>query len=750
MKKLTLLIAALVCTASLLETSAPATLYHQTNPELLKRIKNVENPSDAEQNLMTTCYLLDNFGTKQAPIMDIIWQAITSVEMVNEILPRIFQPTTNFGYTALVHQCANMTSNIASLQKKQALIRYFEENRDIFEKLQAIYKNAVPAEELFLLLSRKLNEEEKKAFEEQEKRCYYETSVLQPLNENNLLIAFTKRCKQFCLASNVALSTLSNGHFLRTAKQQQLKSKEIKLVREESSENKKQLEKDIENLKKYLKETEKTTDVNYLADQDFKASLHEDDKKLVDEFAKKSWSHDYTPQLFNDKKSTWTLFGKYWMQYIKHYTKIGLINAPEGFCNYIKFLFIDIPTDVYETQMCFGDKNDANLKAKSIVTTGLITSITASAVATSLYLRYYLWTSIKGDLDIVHQKQKDLLQIAQLINAMQRVTNIIKRDPALKTLIPEYKRLAQLFNTTSPKTSQDLKRLINKLQSSTFKGNDSYYLSDQGTILATHHLFMRIKGELVPYLQAFGAVDAYLSTYKVYEKHKNHNNARMCLPEFIDSETPKLIAQGFWHPLIDAHKVVTNTLHFGTKSEDANFIITGPNAGGKTTSLMALIINIIMAQSFGIAPSSKLTLTPFDRIHSYLDITTNLLEGESLYKAEVNRAKKLKESIVSCAPGQKTFTIIDEIFSGTAPDVASKVGFTFAEQIGKIPYSMSIITTHFPRLTDLENETNRFSNYKVADAHIAHDGTVTYPFKLEPGKSTQNIAQHMLEQEGII
>lgn len=105
---------------------------------------------------------------------------------------------------------------------------------------------------------------------------------------------------------------------------------------------------------------------------------------------------------------------------------------------------------------------------------------------------------------------------------------------------------------------------------------------------------------------------------------------------------------------------------------------------------------------------------------------------------------------MSCSSNEKTFTIIDEIFSGTNPDVASNVGYTFADQLGQIDHSMAIITTHFPRLTDLESQTSHYTNYKVADATIAQDGTVSYPFKLEKGKSSQNIAQHMLEHEGII
>ena len=382
-------------------------------------------------------------------------------------------------------------------------------------------------------------------------------------------------------------------------------------------------------------------------------------------------------------------------------------------------------------------------KKTSMVLASLLIALEAKNV-------YTAGKEIKDCLDLIYKHQKDLIEIEQLIKSMEVVVNLIDNDPVLKnTLSAEHNKLAELFDPNSAATSSDLKRLINELNSSSFQGEGSYLLSKYGKILATHHLLNRIKGELIPYLEAFGDIDANLAIFKLYNEFKNHPRVKFCLPEFVNSNKPVLVAKEFWHPLISTDFVVTNDLAMGQNGA-ANLIITGPNAGGKTTSLMSLVINIIFAQSFGIAPSTSLKITPFAKIHSYLDITTNLSEGLSLFAAEVDRSKKLKQSILSCTPGQKTFTIIDELFSGTAPDVASNVGFQFASQLGDMTYSMSIITTHFPRLTALEKETKNFANYKVADAVIGSNGSITYPFKLVKGASTQNIAQQMLKNEGLI
>jgi|GEM_PF-643256 len=450
--------------------------------------------------------------------------------------------------------------------------------------------------------------------------------------------------------------------------------------------------------------------------------------------------------------------------YSKDFFKQGFYYMPTSICDSVtkapSAIARTIYTHITEQPVYHATKKNLckqDWKPDAYSTMAMATTYTATTYATRLvamaaypYMLYLRYKSTTQLLTLIHDKQKNLIVMGHWLKSMQLLLSVMQHDATLQKLMPsEYQALQELFNPNSTKTSADLKYLVQQLLSSSFQGSDSYLLSQQGKILATHHLMVRIKGELVPYFETHGQIDAYLAVAKLYQEFKNHPRVTFCIPTFVESAKPIMDIDGYWHPLIDPTFVVTNTLNIGN-GNIKNLMITGPNAGGKTTSLMSLIINVIFAQSFGIAPSTRFTLTPFTKIHSYLDITTNLQEGLSLFAAEVDRAKKLKQSILSCTPGQKTFTIIDEIFSGTNPQVASDVGFQFAANLGEMQHSMTIITTHFPRLTDLEKETNTFTNYKVADATIMPDGKVVYPFKLVPGISTQNIAAHMLHQQGII
>lgn len=378
---------------------------------------------------------------------------------------------------------------------------------------------------------------------------------------------------------------------------------------------------------------------------------------------------------------------------------------------------------------------------------GLVSLLTAIKI----FDLYKTSKNAKELFDTIYEKQQELIEFSHLIKSLKILQRTIENNSNLQQLLAvEHAKLSELFDTNNTALSSDLKNLVQIMLSSSFQGTGSYLFSLQGKIVATHHILARIKGELIPYFEAFGQIDAYLSTAKLYVEFKNHPNATFCLPKFISSQQPQLLAHNFWHPFIDADKVVCNSLSMGHTKSSANLIITGPNAGGKTTSLTALIINIIFAQSFGIAPCKSLTITPFTKIHSYLDITTNLQSGLSLFAAEADRAKKLKSSILSCTPGQKTFTIIDELFTGTAESVASKIALQFANLLCEQAHSMTIITTHIAAMTQLEAQTARFENYKVADAKIDSAGNISYPFKLVKGISQQNIAEHMMKQQGIL
>jgi DNA mismatch repair protein MutS len=92
---------------------------------------------------------------------------------------------------------------------------------------------------------------------------------------------------------------------------------------------------------------------------------------------------------------------------------------------------------------------------------------------------------------------------------------------------------------------------------------------------------------------------------------------------------------------------------------------------------------------------------------------------------------------------------MDEVFSGTSPVEGEVIAYSIAKYLSKFDKSICFIATHFPKLTELEKTTNGlYKNYQVKVIK-KDDGKLIFPYKLEEGKTSQNIALDILQMEGF-
>lgn len=389
-----------------------------------------------------------------------------------------------------------------------------------------------------------------------------------------------------------------------------------------------------------------------------------------------------------------------------------------------------------------------DIAAKVVNGPGIATLLTGSTFIMSLANIINLSYAMKQDFDDVYRKQKSLMHIRKLINITEKISKLLITHPQLLQLMPELtiiRKFALYEKQQTLVSVSKMHRFLNLLHLKSFVGEPTYYFSWQGTIIETHTVYEEVKTEFVQLWEALGALDAQLCTQKLLK----FDGGLFCLPIWTDSTEPILHMTNYWHPVINPQEAIKNNIELGGNTKPHNIVVTGANAGGKTTALTAIMIAQILAQSIGVAPASQFFATPFARLHTYLDITTNLEAHESLFIAQANRAENLYKSISSCTPGEKSLTILDEIFTGTRADFAENASFEFAQTLGSIPHSICLLATHFPKLTQLES-LNLFVNYHAANATINQDGTLSYPYKIIPGISTQNIAEYILKYKGIL
>jgi len=159
-----------------------------------------------------------------------------------------------------------------------------------------------------------------------------------------------------------------------------------------------------------------------------------------------------------------------------------------------------------------------------------------------------------------------------------------------------------------------------------------------------------------------------------------------------------------------------------------NIAITGPNASGKTTTLKATLFNLIFSQSFGYGFYSGATISPYNRIHCYLNIP-DTSGRDSLFQAEARRCKEIIESLED---EKRHFCIFDELFSGTNPNEACASSYGFIKFLIKQKNIDFILTTH---LMDLCKKIDPMMRNNHMYVERLDDYNFNYTFKMISGIS---------------
>jgi len=379
----------------------------------------------------------------------------------------------------------------------------------------------------------------------------------------------------------------------------------------------------------------------------------------------------------------------------------------------------------------------SNLSNNHYFTAGMF--MAAGASCTLAIKEDYEW--LKDNITLDNCLQKKMIHIAHFFNTVVSLSHIIKAHPELIELCPGAARIDTFMKTEY--LFPEMQKLFAFFASPTLRGTASAF-SVQGRVLAAFRLTYDLKEKLEPLLLAVGEIDAYFSCAKLYKEFKG-NRVEFCFAHYKTDIQPSIIMNDFWNPLINPEDVISNSIQL-QGPDQKNMIITGPNAGGKSTLIKAIPINLILAQTIGLAAASYVEITPFHSIATYLNIVDDIAAGNSLFKAQVLRAQEMITMVEETPDNEFSFVALDEMFNGTSAKESMAAAYSVVKHLGTYHNNISIIATHFPLLTALENECATFTNYKVSVEVREKD--IHYPFKLEKGMSTQHIALDILRQEG--
>ena len=240
------------------------------------------------------------------------------------------------------------------------------------------------------------------------------------------------------------------------------------------------------------------------------------------------------------------------------------------------------------------------------------------------------------------------------------------------------------------------------------------------------------KYDIINLLKIIYTIDAI----DVICKLKNSNN--WCLPTYNDTNT-KILAVN--NPLLPLNQV-SNPVNLSK-----NIIITGVNAGGKTTYVKSITINIILAQTIGIINALKGNVYLYDAIITFMRVSDEL-GSKSYFEAETSHCNNMINVADELFKQNKRgLFLMDEPMHSTPPIEGVSVAFSVAEYLAKLKSVTLIITTHFHNLIELEDKyKSLFINLNVNATYNEKTKLYDFNYKINRGGSTQIIAIELLEK----
>ena len=238
-----------------------------------------------------------------------------------------------------------------------------------------------------------------------------------------------------------------------------------------------------------------------------------------------------------------------------------------------------------------------------------------------------------------------------------------------------------------------------------------------------------LKDKLSSLLKTIYAVDVIYSINNLFLEKDwsvvSYNNAET---KFWDAKNPIL-----------SDTQISNPVSLGR-----NIIVTGPNAGGKTTYVKTILSNVILGQTLGISYSIKSQMILYDTVNSFMRVS-DVLGNRSYFEAEaeyclnmINKAKEIN------ANNKSALFLMDEPMHSTPPIEGMATAYAVIEYLSKLQGITLIITTHFHRLIKLEEiYPEKFINLSV-DA-IPMNNKYYFPYKINRGHSYLCIAIELLD-----
>ena len=324
--------------------------------------------------------------------------------------------------------------------------------------------------------------------------------------------------------------------------------------------------------------------------------------------------------------------------------------------------------------------------------------------------------------------EKILQNLFTIFTILQSVYQIIQNALHLHTIDTNIVKLGETilnYNETVEKIKSILKKSSIRFSfSKTFED-----LYDD-----TRRVFVQIKDESYRFILL--AKD--LAKLELFWKlAKNNDISKVSL---YSSNTPYFKADEIYDiNLLNENRVPSS---IEIKKGSQHFLLSGPNGGGKSSFLRAILQTLLFSHAFGYAFGKNIQLSPFDFILSGLSIhdTPGKL---SLFEKEICFARNV---LYYNNPDYKGFILFDEIFHSTNPPDGIRTSQLFLNTLWNFNHMASIVSTHVFEIIEQSPESVK----KICVDAEKVNGTLKYKYCIKNGISRLSSVDEIWKKKFVL
>lgn len=204
--------------------------------------------------------------------------------------------------------------------------------------------------------------------------------------------------------------------------------------------------------------------------------------------------------------------------------------------------------------------------------------------------------------------------------------------------------------------------------------------------------------------------------------------------ELVDSRHPVV------ESLIGKANFVPNSLQ--ADSENSLMLLTGPNMSGKSTFMRQVAFCVILNQIGCFVPAKFAKLPIIDKIFTRIGSSDDTNSGQSTFMVEMMETNVALEEAT-----ENSLLLFDEIGRGTATFDGMALAEAIIKYIAKNVKALTIFSTHYHELTDLEETIPEVKNIHVGAQE--HEGNLVFLHKVIDGPADKSYGIHVAKLAGL-